>query len=512
MEAAVYADSLRRTTAWGSRPSSAKGGGAPRAMVNASSRPSRRLEEALTAGSRSRARGHAQMELALEDEFLNLGADSGRADLGLADPINVLHEARSYVKAQLRQAMEALRESTTNIEVLEESRLYLKSQQNELTAANQELEERAKAAEEQAKAAEERAKAAEERAKAAEERAKAAEELDVAHPSKRCNHTAEQQVSKTAEPWQDHQDIQNTIYRFASVIDGVKPIEALSEVFVDPMEFGLTHEGNEAELKLNTLPRDLFAASLVSIGKKYVATHHRCSNSEIILGADGPGTASAITYCHHSHKKFAEHGGGLFEFVGRLEDKLLKTPEGWRITQRKQIAHYEMGEVAPAPPAPPNPPKKKIVRQPALKAPRVCSAVGPAKVTEFDYSKADPAKWVFSEQLFNGGARAVSMGKKENVQGKISEGVVAFKANPAKYYAMWYQSSMTEWPEDQQKYTLLHRKGTKGYKPADVGPDGWMKILTAKYQRLPPIEAFGAAGDKHTDGMSCDGRRIRTPE
>jgi len=97
------------------------------------------------------------------------------------------------------------------------------------------------------------------------------------------------------------------------------------------------------------------------------------------------------------------------------------------------------------------------------------------------------------------------MGKKEVEKGKIEDGIQKFKDNPAKYVAIMFQSNMTEWPEDQQKYTLLHRKGTKGYKPVDVGPKGWMTLMMAMYQVLPKLDDLGASKDKYTWELEYDG-------
>jgi len=150
------------------------------------------------------------------------------------------------------------------------------------------------------------------------------------------------------------------------------------------------------------------------------------------------------------------------------------------------------------------PPKKKIDRQPALKADRVCSAGAPAKDLEADYSTADSTKWIFSTSTFNGASTFSSINK-EKVSGKISEGAAAVKANPAKYLAVMYQTDMTEWPEDQQSYVLIHRKGTKGYEPS-LRPDGWMTLVRAQYQCLPPLDNLGAAAtDEFVDTMAYDG-------
>ena len=46
--------------------------------------------------------------------------------------------------------------------------------------------------------------------------------------------------------------------------------------------------------------------------------------------------------------------------------------------------------------------------------------------------------------------------------------------------------AQNQWPEDQQKYTLISRQGTRNWKPTGCSDDGWMTVIVAKYQRLPP--------------------------
>ena len=45
-------------------------------------------------------------------------------------------------------------------------------------------------------------------------------------------------------------------------------------------------------------------------------------------------------------------------------------------------------------------------------------------------------------------------------QGKIEEGKAMVRQTPLKYQAIMYQSSMVDWPEDQQKYVRLHTAGS----------------------------------------------------
>jgi hypothetical protein len=118
----------------------------------------------------------------------------------------------------------------------------------------------------------------------------------------------------------------------------------------------------------------------------------------------------------------------------------------------------------------------------------------------------DTDKWRFSEHLFSGSTRCICVGKTLEESRPISEGVAALKTRPNEFLAVYYQTDMLSWPEDQQKYTLISRKGTEGFEPTGVTPDGWMTIIIADYERLPPIDEYPAdAIDAFTDSMTYQG-------
>ena len=130
---------------------------------------------------------------------------------------------------------------------------------------------------------------------------------------------------------------------------------------------------------------------------------------------------------------------------------------------------------------------------------------GKQKEDEDPYANADPTKWVCQKQTYSGSAVYEELGRQEEVTGKsIQEGIKSFKANPKKYTAITYQTSMLDWPEAQQKYTLLLRAGTKGYQVQGASPKGWMTILQYEYQRLPPLKGNQLPKeyrDKYTDSV-----------
>jgi hypothetical protein len=42
---------------------------------------------------------------------------------------------------------------------------------------------------------------------------------------------------------------------------------------------------------------------------------------------------------------------------------------------------------------------------------------------------------------------------------------------------------MKSWPDDQQKYTMIYREGTEGFKPTGCAADGWITHLLTQTWR-----------------------------
>jgi hypothetical protein len=125
------------------------------------------------------------------------------------------------------------------------------------------------------------------------------------------------------------------------------------------------------------------------------------------------------------------------------------------------------------------------------------------------FAKADKSKFRFEEVISAGSYTCQKKGESKEVQGLIKKGIAEFKANPGKYVAIAYQTSMTDWPEDQQKYTLYTRKGWQGLKP-EKADDGWQTWVLSSYVCLPECDLGGAA-DAHTDGMNYEGHKLHHP-
>lgn len=130
------------------------------------------------------------------------------------------------------------------------------------------------------------------------------------------------------------------------------------------------------------------------------------------------------------------------------------------------------------------------------------------------YRDADPSKWKLKELKFQGAAMYDKKGKEEVITGQpVQDAISRFKANPGKYTALLYQTSMVteKWPASNHKYTLIHREGTENYQPQGVSPSGWMTILLQEYERLPPFPGNVLPKenrDKYTDNMTFQGRKL----
>ena len=135
---------------------------------------------------------------------------------------------------------------------------------------------------------------------------------------------------------------------------------------------------------------------------------------------------------------------------------------------------------------------------------------------EEQYRDCDDTRWKLQQETFNGSVSYKTMGKQELVKGKpVADGIAHFKANPAMYLAMVYQTDMLKnrWPASHCQYTLVHRKGTEGYEATGFSPRGQQTILMHRYQRLPPFEGNVlpmAYRDKYTDHMTHRGRKIHS--
>jgi len=131
----------------------------------------------------------------------------------------------------------------------------------------------------------------------------------------------------------------------------------------------------------------------------------------------------------------------------------------------------------------------------------------------------DPSKWRLQKFRFNGKAKCEVTGDLEEVHAPVKEGMVLFLTSPIKYLAMMFQSNITNFEPERQKFTLLHRLGTYQYRPQDTmelgDPDatGTFTLLLWTYEHLPPFpnnELPMKARDQYTDHMTYQGQRLHS--
>ena len=70
------------------------------------------------------------------------------------------------------------------------------------------------------------------------------------------------------------------------------------------------------------------------------ASQHIISNQQVTIDGD---TATCRCYLHAQHTLRGTEGGDNFIIAGRYDDKLVRTPAGWRITFRKLTRDWTVG-------------------------------------------------------------------------------------------------------------------------------------------------------------------------
>jgi len=86
---------------------------------------------------------------------------------------------------------------------------------------------------------------------------------------------------------------------------------------------------------------------------------------------------------------------------------------------------------------------------------------------------------------------------KEARRGKIEDGIEFLKSNPSDYMAMHFQTSMQNWPEDQQAYTLYKRTPKTELMPQlHGGPFTW---ISCKSETLKPAVEVRLEEDGYTN-------------
>eukprot|EP00927_Polykrikos_kofoidii_P004661 TRINITY_DN11846_c0_g1_i1.p1 TRINITY_DN11846_c0_g1~~TRINITY_DN11846_c0_g1_i1.p1 ORF type:complete len:1073 (+),score=234.63 TRINITY_DN11846_c0_g1_i1:25-3243(+) len=120
-----------------------------------------------------------------------------------------------------------------------------------------------------------------------------------------------------------------------------------------------------------------------------------------------------------------------------------------------------------------------------------------------NWSTADPERWRFDVTLYNGqySYHHGSLPEFEKINGPISAGVDLVKSSPMEFEGVIYQTSMVEWPEEQQVYRLQRRTGAKLCLEAEE--DGSFTWIHAAY--VPLKADVEIKRDIFTDNMTFRG-------
>jgi ketosteroid isomerase-like protein len=71
-------------------------------------------------------------------------------------------------------------------------------------------------------------------------------------------------------------------------------------------------------------------------------SQHMVSNHQVVIAADG-NSATCRCYLQAQHIRRDAAGGPNFIIGGRYEDRLVRTPDGWRIQFRELVAMWREG-------------------------------------------------------------------------------------------------------------------------------------------------------------------------
>jgi len=139
-------------------------------------------------------------------------------------------------------------------------------------------------------------------------------------------------------------------------------------------------------------------------------------------------------------------------------------------------------------------------RKPKEQKPERSAAAVRTEPTEIDWGHADPEKWQIMQTVYDGSFKFNRKPQMEEIVGPIEQGKAKLRMLPVKYQGILYQTSMLEWPEAQQKYTLIMR-AAKAQLRVTPCAEGAFSYLRAVYCHLPGICIAQAVPDAVTDSI-----------
>jgi hypothetical protein len=135
---------------------------------------------------------------------------------------------------------------------------------------------------------------------------------------------------------QDQHDIVALTHAYCWALDG-KHWDDLDNVFLPDATANLG--GSEHADRVSIKARISGALGKMDDSQHMVSTH------QIVVSGD---TATSRCYLHAQHVRKAMEGGPNYIVAGRYEDRLHRTPDGWRIARRDLIVMWTDGNPAVA--------------------------------------------------------------------------------------------------------------------------------------------------------------------
>jgi SnoaL-like domain len=136
----------------------------------------------------------------------------------------------------------------------------------------------------------------------------------------------------------DRLEIEALMYRFSDGIDSCDMAKYRS-VFTD--EIKLDYSSYRAGT-IGTWTADDWVQRGANLFPGLNATSHALTNVRIELGADG-NSAEVRAYVRADHAFHGHPGGEVFTVAGQYEDRLVRTPDGWRIWGKKLVVRWQEG-------------------------------------------------------------------------------------------------------------------------------------------------------------------------
>jgi 3-phenylpropionate/cinnamic acid dioxygenase small subunit len=143
--------------------------------------------------------------------------------------------------------------------------------------------------------------------------------------------------------------IQQVYIRYCELID-TKDFDRLTEVFTADTHhdysqaYGPGIEFTGFSFLLERLHRRLGA------GSNCGATHHNVDNFRIVVNGN---TAKAKVNFYAVHRGIQQLEGALYSMWGVYDDDLVRTPQGWRIADRRYLVNLTEGPVVTSAPGDP---------------------------------------------------------------------------------------------------------------------------------------------------------------